>query len=96
MARAPHARRKQLRGKHEGGAVGSEVCEEERQPVEKSEEALAFVLEVIVPHTDHKHEERHHEEAHELDLVAPQLLDEENGEPVTGEGPEQSDNEHGT
>ncbi|PON96883.1 LOW QUALITY PROTEIN: hypothetical protein TorRG33x02_072620 [Trema orientale] len=95
MARGPHARRKQLGRQHKRGAVRPEVGEE-KGTVENSKQFSVAILKVIVLDSYDHHEDGHHEEAEKLDFETTEFFDEEDSEPVTGEGSAQGDHEHGT
>jgi hypothetical protein len=69
VAGGAHARREQLGGEHEGGAVGAEVGEEEGERVQEGEDRVVVLLEVLVHDAHDQHEPGHHEETQELDQV---------------------------
>lgn len=81
-----------LTGDDEGGSVGSEV-EEELGQGEDGDEEGDDGLELVEGEREDQEEDGQHGETHELDLLAAHLLDEEDGEPVTGNETEEGDSQ---
>ena len=83
VARRAHARGEDFRRRDEGGRVGSEVEEELCQNIQNQQ---VSVCEVSPGEAEDAEEERQDGEAADLDRLAAELVDCEDGEPVAGEG----------
>ena len=86
MTRGAQAGGEDLRRHNEGGAIGSEVGEEESQPVHDHEPGVVARGPVVIRHGETQHENRHKEEAHQLDGEPSNFVDQRDSEPIPGHG----------
>ena len=86
MTRGAQAGGEDLRRHNEGGAIGSEVGEEEGQPVHDHEPGVVAPCPVVIREGQSKHENGHKEEAHQLDGEPSDYIYQRDGEPIPGHG----------
>lgn len=85
VARAAVAGGEDFAGDDESGGVGTEVLEEVGEAVQEDEGALGVGEDGVVPEAHDDEDDGEHDEAHELDRLAAPGVDEEEGDPVTGD-----------
>lgn len=82
-----------LTGDDEGGRVGAEVLEELGGGKEEDKEGDRVVLDGMVGESEDAEEDAGHDETDDLDADTAEALDGEDGDPVTGDGTEEDDDD---
>lgn len=85
--------REDLTGDNEGGRVGAKVLEELGGSEQENEEDDRVVLDLVVGETQDTEKDAGHDETNDLDLDTAETLNGEDGDPVTGDGTQENNDD---